>query len=180
LERNEDYFKEDLPYLDELIFQSIGGDQPALQALQAGQAQAYEGMSTSPLINEAQATEGLVTTVQPPTSPYLVQLNTAIPPFDDKRAREAIYHATDFDAIAEGVFGGQFPVSQSFTAEGGLFHTAEIDGYPEYDPERAQEIVDELGGLSVHMGTISIHTATTVLTALETQWLEAGIDVTTD
>lgn len=180
LERNEDYFKEDLPYLDELIFQSIGGDQPALQALQAGQAQAYEGMSTSPLINEAQATEGLVTTVQPPTSPYVVQLNTAIPPFDDKRAREAIYHATDFDAIAEGVFGGQFPVSQSFTAEGGLFHTAEIDGYPEYDPERAQEIVDELGGLSVHMGTISIHTATTVLTALETQWLEAGIDVTTD
>lgn len=180
LERNENYFKEGLPYLDGLTFQSIGGDQAALQALQAGQAQAYEGMSTSPLIEEAQATDGLVTTVQPPTSPYVIQLNTAIPPFDDKRAREAIYYATDFDAIAEGVFGGQFPVSQTFTAEGGLFHTEEIDGYLGYDPEQAQEIVDELGGLSVHLGTISIHTATTVLTALETQWKEAGIDVTTD
>lgn len=180
LDRNENYFKEDLPYLDQLTFQSIGGDQPALQALQAGQAQAYEGMSTSPLIEEAQATDGLVTTVQPPTSPYVIQLNTRIPPFDDRRAREAIYYATDFDAIAEGVFGGQFPVSQSFTAEGGLFHTPEVEGYIGYDPDRAQEIVDELGGLSVHLGTISIHTATTVLTALETQWREAGIDVTTD
>jgi peptide/nickel transport system substrate-binding protein len=180
LERNENYFKEDLPYLDGLTFQSIGGDQPALQALQAGQAQAYEGMSTSPLIEEAQATDGLVTTVQPPTSPYVIQLNTRIPPFDDTRAREAIYYATDFDAIAEGVFGGQFPVSQSFTAEGGLFHAPDVEGYLGYDPDRAQEIVDELGGLSVHLGTISIHTATTVLTALETQWREAGIDVTTD
>lgn len=180
LERNENYFKEDLPYLDELIFKSIGGDQPALQALQAGQAQAYEGMSTSPLIEQAQATEGLVTTVQPPTSPYVIQLNTRIPPFDDKRAREAIYYATDFEAIAEGAFGGQFPVSETFTAPGGLFHTEEIDGYIDYDPEQAQQIVDELGGLEVHLGTISIHTATTVMTALETQWEEAGIEVTTD
>jgi peptide/nickel transport system substrate-binding protein len=180
LERNDNYFKEGLPYLDQLTFQSIGGDQAALQALQAGQAQAYEGMSTAPLIETAQATEGLVTTIQPATSPYVIQLNTSIPPFDNQRAREAIYYATDFDAIVQGAFGGQFPVSQTFTAPGGLFHVEEIEGYPEYDPEQAQAIVDELGGLSVHMGTISINTATTVMTALETQWEDAGIEVTTD
>jgi peptide/nickel transport system substrate-binding protein len=180
LERNENYFKDDLPYLDGLTFQAIGGDQPALQALQAGQAQAFEGMSTSPLIEEAQATEGIVTTVQAATSPYVIQLNTSIPPFDDPRAREAIYRATDFDAIANGLFGGQFTVSQTFTAEGGLFHVEEIEGYPEFDLERARELVDELGGLSVHMGTISIHTATTVMTALQTQWQEAGIEVETE
>lgn len=180
LERNPNYFKEGLPYLDELIFRSVNGDQNALQALQAGDADAYEGMSTDPLIEEAQNTEGLVTTSQAATSPYVIQLNTSIPPFDDPLAREAIYRATDFQAIADGAFGGKYPVSQTFTAPGGLFHVEEIEGYPEYDLERAREIVDELGGLTVTLGTISIHTATTVNTALETQWEEAGIDVTTE
>lgn len=180
LERNPNYFKEGLPYLDELIFRSVNGDQNALQALQAGDADAYEGMSTDPLIEEAQNTEGLVTTTQAATSPYVIQLNTSIPPFDDPLAREAIYRATDFQAIADGAFGGKYPVSQTFTGPGGLFHVEEIEGYPEYDLERAQEIVDELGGLTVTLGTISIHTATTVNTALETQWEEAGIDVTTE
>ena len=55
LERNPNYFEEGLPYLDKLTFQSIGGDQPAYQALLAGQAQAYEGLNTTPLLEQAQS-----------------------------------------------------------------------------------------------------------------------------
>jgi peptide/nickel transport system substrate-binding protein len=47
LQKNPTYFKPGLPYLDKLTFQSIGGDQPAYQALLAGQAQAYEGLNTT-------------------------------------------------------------------------------------------------------------------------------------
>ena len=54
LEKNPNYFEEGLPYLDKLTFQSIGGDQAAYQALQAGQAQAYEGLNTTPLLEQAQ------------------------------------------------------------------------------------------------------------------------------
>jgi peptide/nickel transport system substrate-binding protein len=177
LERNKSYFKEGLPYLDKLTFQSIGGDQPAYQALQAGQAQVYEGMSTTPLIDQAQAGGQLQVTVQTATSPYVIQLNTRIAPFNDARAREAIYRATDFDAIAQGLFGGKYEVSQNFTAPGGKFYEAKTDGYPEYDLDRAKELVKELGGLKVSLGTTSIYTATQVITALQTQWKKAGIDV---
>ncbi|MFW3169011.1 ABC transporter substrate-binding protein [Geodermatophilus sp. CPCC 206100] len=177
LERNENYFKEGLPYLDRLTFQSIGGDQPAYQALQAGQAQAYEGLNTTPLLEQAQANDQLQVTIQPATSPYVIQLNTKIAPFDDVRAREAIYRATDFDAINEGIFGGNYDVSQGFTGPGGLFYEAEVEGYPEFDLDRAKELVQELGGLTVRLGTISNYVATQINTALQTQWQEAGIDV---
>ncbi|MGY1839586.1 MULTISPECIES: ABC transporter substrate-binding protein [unclassified Modestobacter] len=177
LAKNENYFKEGLPYLDGLTFQSIGGDQPAYQALQAGQAQAYEGLNTTPLLDQAEASGQLQVTIQPATSPYVIQLNTAIAPFDDVRAREAIYRATDFEAINEGIFGGKYDVSQSFTGPGGKFHQPEIEGYPEYDLDRAKELVEELGGLTVRLGTISNYVATQINTALQTQWQEAGIDV---
>jgi peptide/nickel transport system substrate-binding protein len=177
LEKNENYFRDGLPYLDKLTFQSIGGDQPAYQALQAGQAQAYEGLNTTPLLEQAQANDQLQVTIQPATSPYVIQLNTRIAPFDDERAREAIYRATDFEAINEGIFRGNYEVSQSFTAPGGKFYEQKVDGYPEYDLDRAKELVEELGGMTIRLGTISNYVATQINTALQTQWQEAGIEV---
>jgi len=180
LTRNPTYFKADRPYLDGLTFQSIGGDQPAYQALLAGQAQAYEGLSTTPLLEAAQQQGRLSVTVQPPTSPYVIQLNTKTGPFADPRAREAVYAATDFDAIAQGLFRGLYPVSQTFTGPGGLFHQEKVEGYPAHDPARAKQLVGELGGLTVNLGTLRSYVAQQVMTALQTQWQEAGITVTTE
>lgn len=180
LQRNPAYFKKDRPYLDKLTFQSIGGDQPAYQALLAGQAQAYEGLNTTPLLEQAQSQGRLSVTVQPPTSPYVVQLNTKSGPFADIKARQAIYAATDFDAIAKGLFRGLYPVSQTFTGPGGLFHKESVAGYPKHDVARARQLVAELGGLTVNLGTLRTYVAEQVLTALQTQWQEAGITVRTD
>ncbi|MCI2416526.1 ABC transporter substrate-binding protein [Saccharopolyspora sp. K220] len=177
LTRNPGYFKQGLPYLDRLTFKSIGGDQPAYQALLSGQAQAYEGLNTTPLLEQAQNDDRLVVTVQPPTSPYVVQLNTKTAPFNDQRAREAIYRATDFKAISQGLFRGEYPVSQTFTGVGGLFHHETVDGYPAYDPARARQLVNELGGLNVELGTLGNYVAEQVMTALQTQWQQAGINV---
>jgi peptide/nickel transport system substrate-binding protein len=180
LEKNEEYFQDGLPYLDELSFQSVAGDQVMYQTLQAGQGDAIEGLSSLTLIEQAQANPQVTTTLGAPTSPYVVQLNTRQAPFDDKKAREAIYYATDFEAINDGLFKGQGDMSQSFTASGGLFHQPEVEGYRTYDPDKARELVEELGGLTVELGTTDIVTARQVTTALQTQWQEAGIDVTID
>lgn len=178
LERNPNYWKKGRPYLDKLIFKSIGGDQAAYQALLAGQAQAYEGMTVTPLIEQARKNDRLTLTLQPPTSPYVIQLNTKTAPFDDKRAREAIYYATDVNAIRKGLFNNWYPVSQSFTGPGGLFHHAEIPGYRTYDLAKAKAIVKELGGLEVELGTLKAYVAEQVLKALQSQWEKAGIKTT--
>jgi peptide/nickel transport system substrate-binding protein len=178
LERNPDYFVKDRPYLDKLTIRSIGGDQPAYQALLAGQGNVYEGMTTIPLLEQAKKNNQLVVTQQPATSPYVIQLNTKIPPFNDIRAREAIYYATNVEAIRQGLFKGAYPASQTFTADGGLFHHATIPGYRTYDLEKAKAIVQQLGGLTVDLGTLKAYVADQVNTALQTQWQEAGIKVT--
>lgn len=178
LTRNESYFKEGQPYLDELIIKSVGGDQPAYQAILAGQAQVYEGMVTTPLIEQAQGNAQVTVTQQPATSPYLVQLNTSRAPFDNQKAREAIYYATNAEAISKGLFKGSYPTAQTFTGPGGLFHQDTIPGYRTYDPEKAKQLVKELGGLTVNLGTIKQYVAEQVMTALQSQWEEVGIKTT--
>ncbi|MEU2349840.1 ABC transporter substrate-binding protein [Modestobacter sp. NPDC049651] len=177
LVRNPSYFKEGQPYLDKLVVKSIEGDQPAYQALLAGQAQAYESMQTTPLVEQARANGELQVTQAPATSPYLVQLNTAIAPFDDQKAREAIYYATDPEAINKGIFKGKTEVDQSFTGSGGLFYQKDVPGYRTHDVAKAKALVQELGGLTVDLGVLSSYVAEQVGTALKTQWEQAGITV---
>ncbi|NKQ52074.1 ABC transporter substrate-binding protein [Amycolatopsis sp. K13G38] len=178
LTRNETYYKQGQPYLDKLIFKSVGGDQPAYQAVLAGQAQAYEGMVTTPLIEQAKANKQLSVTIQPPTSPYVIQLDTKAAPFNNEKAREAIYYATNVDAIRKGLFKDWYPAAQTFTGPGGLFHHATIPGYRTYDLNKAKALVAELGGLTVDLGTLKNYVAEQVITALKSQWEAAGITVT--
>ncbi|GAA3214754.1 ABC transporter substrate-binding protein [Microbacterium terregens] len=177
LEKNPDYFKSGLPYLDAINFQSVAGDQVAYQTLLAGQGDVIEGLSSVPLITEAKANPDVAVHLGAPTSPYVVQLNSRTAPFDDIKAREAIYYATDFAAINKGLFKDEGELSQSFTASGGLFFNPEVPGYRAYDLDKAKALVKELGGLTVNLGTTDIVTARSVTTALQTQWAEAGIDV---
>jgi peptide/nickel transport system substrate-binding protein len=123
LERNPTWWQPGRPYLDGIAFKSIGGDQAAYQALLAGDADAYEGMTSPLLLKEAENNRDFIVTKQPATSVVVTQLNTKAPPFNNKLAREAIYLATDMQAIGRGLFGSDGSTSQSFTAEGGLFTT---------------------------------------------------------
>jgi peptide/nickel transport system substrate-binding protein len=178
LERNPTYFEKGKPYLDRLTFKTTGDDQSALQAIQAGQAQVYDNLSTPTLIDQVSEDSNLQVTQHLSTSPYVLQLNTAIPPFDDKKAREAIYYATDTEAIRTNLFKNKYEITQSFTGPGGLFHHQNVPGYRTYDLERAKQLVRELGGLKVTLGTIKVLVAEQTTRALQTQWEEAGMDVT--
>jgi peptide/nickel transport system substrate-binding protein len=175
LKRNPTYFKKDRPFLDQLTFKSIGGDQAAYQALQAGQAQAYENLSTPSLIDQIKKNPKFTVTQQLSTSPYNIQLNTAIPPFNNPKARQAIYYATDSEAIRSKLFQNRYPNTQGFTGPGGLFFQAEVPGYRTYDLEKAKALVKELGGLKVELGTINVLVAKQTTQALQSQWAQAGI-----
>ena len=180
LERNPLYWEDGHPMLDRLIFQPIGSEQAAVQALLAGDAQVYEGMTSPATIHIAQQAKELRVTLQPATSPYVIQLNTTHAPFDDRHAREAIYYATNVAAIRKGLFNDWYPESQSFTGPGGLFHDGHIAGYRPYDIDKAKAIVARSGGLRVKLATLRTPVAEQIAVALQTQWREAGMDVTLD
>ena len=141
LKKNPNYWESGRPYLDKLTFKATADDEAALEALQSGGAQAYDGMATPSLVNTYKS--HFTTTEQPATSPYDIQLNTAMPPFNNKNARLAIYYATDAALIDQKLFGNQFQVVQGFTAPGGLFYYPNVPGYPTYDLNKAKQLVKQ-------------------------------------
>jgi ABC-type transport system substrate-binding protein len=176
LKKNPHYWQKGLPYLDNLTFKSVSSDEAALTAMESNAGQAYEGMSTPQLISAFKAK--FQTTAEPSTSPYDIQLNTKIPPFNNIKAREAIYYATNAALLDKSLFGDTYPVGESFTAPAGLFYEQTVPGYITYDLAKAKALVKQLGGLSFQLGTISVPTATELNTAIQTEWQAAGMKVT--
>ena len=84
LKKNPNYWQKGLPYLNNLTFKSVSSDESALTAMEAGSGQAYEGMSTPQLVSAFKSK--FQTTAEPSTSPYDIQLNTKIAPFQHRGA----------------------------------------------------------------------------------------------
>jgi peptide/nickel transport system substrate-binding protein len=178
LKRNPDFFKKGKPYLDGLTFESIGDEQPAYQAMLAGQADAYEGMLNYSVMKQVAASPKLQLTRVMGTDLWMVHFNTNIAPFNNIKAREAMYYATDWEAIDKGLFGGKETVVQGFTTPADLYYHKTVPGYRTYDLAKAKQLVKELGGLSFELDTTQSYTTTQLITALQSQWQKAGMKVT--
>jgi peptide/nickel transport system substrate-binding protein len=177
LKRYPGYWQQGRPYLDQLTFKvTSGGDEGAYEAMLAGEGQVYENMSTPALLR--QAAQHFTVTNQLSTSPYDLQLNTATPPFSNILAREAIYYATDFAPISQHIFQNLYPATQSFTGPGGICYQPTVPGYRAYDLAKAKQLVQQLGGLTVNLGTINVLVASETTQALQTEWKQAGINTT--
>lgn len=175
LKKNPHYWQKGLPYLNTLTFKPVSSDENALTALESGAAQAYEGMSTPSLVSAFKAK--FQTTAEPSTSPYDIQLNTFAPPFNNIKAREAIYYATNTALLDKSLFNDTYPVGQSFTAPAGLFYEKSVPGYITYNLAKAKQLVQEVGGLNIQLGTLNAPVANSLDEALQTMWQQAGMKV---
>jgi peptide/nickel transport system substrate-binding protein len=175
LKRNPTYWQKGLPYLDNLTFKSVASDEAAYEAMEAGQGQAYEAMQTPQLVKTF--SQHFTTTAESSLSPGLIQLNTAVAPFNNIVAREAVYYATDAAVLNQKLFGSS-EVSEGFTAPGGLFYEATVPGYRSYDLAKAKALVKQLGGLSVSLAATQSAVSQTLIEGVQEMWEQAGIKVT--
>jgi len=177
LTKNPGYFQTGRPYLDKLEFTTVSDDQTAMLALQSGTGQAAQ-ITSPPMISEATANSQFTTMVTKGSTPTLIQLNTSAPPFSNKLAREAIYYATDSVALAQHLYNGMFPTSESFLGPGDLFYQPTVPGYLGYDPAKAKQIVSSLGGLSISLFGPNDPLNSEALQAIAQMWEQVGIKVT--
>jgi peptide/nickel transport system substrate-binding protein len=177
LKKNPGYFQKGRPYLDKLEFTTVSDDQTAMESLQSGTGQAAQ-ITTPQLIEEAKGNSKFTTLAALGSTPTLIQLNTAAPPFNNKLARQAIYYATDAQGIAQHLYNSMFPTSESFLGPGDLFYQPTVPGYLGYDPAKAKQIVSSLGGLDISLFGPNDPLNTETLQALAQMWQQAGIKVT--
>ncbi|HTU84803.1 MAG TPA: ABC transporter substrate-binding protein [Solirubrobacteraceae bacterium] len=173
LKKNPNYWQAGHPLLNSLTFKTTANDESALEAMQAGQGGAYEGMSQPQLVSSFQS--HFTVTKEPSTSPYDIQFNTSIPPFNNIKAREAIYYATDTPLLDQKLFGDAYPVTESFTAPAGLFYEPTVPGYLTYNLAKAKALVKQLGGLNINYFTISQSATQNMMVAMQQMWKQAGI-----
>jgi peptide/nickel transport system substrate-binding protein len=181
MKKNPTYWQasQGLPYLDNLTFKSVSGDEAAYEAMLAGEGQVYVDMSTPQLLT--QSAQHFDVLNQLGTSPYDLQLNTAVPPFNNPKARQAIYAMTDFAPILSKIFKNAYPVVQGFTGPGGICYQAKVPGYQGYDPTLAKQLVQESGldKATIDLGTISSSPVASETTqALSQEWAQFGVKTT--
>jgi peptide/nickel transport system substrate-binding protein len=181
MKKNPTYWQasQGLPYLDNLTFKSVSGDEAAYEAMLAGEGQVYTDMSTPQLLT--QSAQHFDVLNQLGTSPYDLQLNTAVPPFNNPKARQAIYAMTNFEPILSKIFKNAYPVVQGFTGPGGICYQAKVPGYQGYNPTLAKQLVQESGldKTTIDLGTISSSPVASQTTqALSQEWAQFGVKTT--
>jgi peptide/nickel transport system substrate-binding protein len=105
-------------------------------------------------------------------------LNVDEPPFDDIRARQAVAYATDEQLLIDTVHAGLFQPANGLFQPGSDWYTG-VE-FPEYDPERARQLVEEYeaekGPLEFQLDGTSTVEDVEIRQALAAQWAEVGID----
>jgi peptide/nickel transport system substrate-binding protein len=77
-----------------------------------------------------------------------------VEPFSSQEFRQAMNYAIDLDSIVENVLGGFGSPTGQPTLEGFVGHNPDVDPY-EYDPDRAEELVEQSGhaGVEIELNT---------------------------
>ena len=181
MKKNPTYWQapQGLPYLDSLTFKSVSSDEAAYEAMLSGEGQVYIDMSTPQLLTESEQHFDVLN--QLGTSPYDLQLNTASAPFNNVKAREAIYAMTNFAPILKNIFDNQYPVVEGFTGPGGICYEPTVPGYQGYNPTLAKQLVAESGlnKVTINLGTISSsQVASETTEALAQEWSAFGVKTT--
>ena len=141
LVKNEDYWKEDKPYLDELVFQFMTNYPSLLSSFRAGNTDIITWLNNADA--EPLEKEGFVIDGMPLYGWFYIGFNTEYPPFDDPKVRQAFKYAVDKQLVLD-------------TAQMGLGLTGDINEGPdspwytdefnyERDVEKAKEILAEAG-----------------------------------
>jgi ABC-type transport system substrate-binding protein len=181
--RNENYWREGLPYLDSIEFRPIPDTTLRLNALVTGDIDIAEANSTGqPRLDELSA-EGLtVVDDYDQVGAANLLMNNDQAPVSDKRVREAIVSAIDREAFRNAILDSSFEVAdQPYPADSKW--NVELD-YPAYDPDRARELVEEYeadnGPIEISIMIIATGAPTEPAQFLQQQLEQVGIDVQID
>jgi len=131
------------PKVDHLIFKELPDPQAAVLSLKRGEIQILADLSTQ-AVPAIKTDANVVLLTQPGLAVSGVALPVDVPPFNDKRVRQALNYAVDKDAINKALFSGlAVPLTSPLPAAQWGFDKS-LPGYP-YDVAKAQALLKEAG-----------------------------------
>jgi peptide/nickel transport system substrate-binding protein len=178
LSRNDDYWEDGLPYLDEVIYRPITDAAVRLTSLQTDEVQIIDDISARD-IEQAQADPDLVFSEVPGLAFTYIQLNHQVEPLDNLDLRQAIAWTIDREAINDTLFFGTGDAAQTPIPPSSWAYDPDVRVY-EQDYDMAQQKLEEGGmpdGFSFSMMVTNTPDAIQLAEAYQDQMAGAGIDV---
>jgi peptide/nickel transport system substrate-binding protein len=150
-----------------------------LNALRTGEWTSFNISGAEEQVQELAASDDGVAVLAREGGIAGVFLGVESPPFDQLEARQAVAHAIDVETLTSTLLAASCGVVANlpmtppdhWSIPGGSERT-----YP-YDPDRARELVDGLGGLSFTMDFSPGTGGEPIANALQAQFAEVGMDV---
>lgn len=144
-EANENYWGEQ-PKIKKITVKVIPDNQTRILALEKGEIDMIFGknMIDADAINQYTGNDKFTVSLSDPTSTRQIVLNTTRDVLADKEVRQALQHATNKQAISDGIFYGLEQSADTLFAKTVPYCDIDLEPYA-YDVELAQSMLDEAG-----------------------------------
>ncbi|CAN5895535.1 ABC transporter substrate-binding protein [soil metagenome] len=143
LERNPDYWGEFPGNIQNLIFTPIPENAARLQALQAGDIDGYDLVDPQDF-ETISGDENLQLLERPAFNVGYLGFAQQNEPLDDLEVRKAIAHAINRQELVDAFYAGQGEVATQFMPPALFGYADDVTTY-DYDPEMAQQILEDAG-----------------------------------
>ncbi len=184
LDANTEYWGEG-PNVDQVVFRAIGENSTRAQALDTGEVDIIDGVGAQQ-VSQIEGYDGASVARTPGMTIGYMAFNLArFEPFRNRKVRQAISHAINTKAIVDTIYEGLAVQASHPLPPNVMGHNSDLEPY-EYNPERAQELLEEAGygdGFEFELATMTnprpyfaspVQTAETVRSNLQ----EIGLEVT--
>ncbi len=154
--KNEHYYVEGQPYLDEIIFTVVPDNGARVNALQTGEVDMIDGMNPEDA-DMVLSHDELDIVKRPSFTNGYMMFNTEKEPFDNVLVRRAVNMAIDKESIVQGFYNGYADVAKQPIPPvlWGYNDEAKVDGF---DVEEAKKLLEEAGygeGFKTEIWTMS-------------------------
>ncbi len=163
LSKNPNYWKDGLPYLDQLVIIPFADDSARINALLSNEVQFIEYV---PWVNFAQLEESPDYLLEKGYSTFnLLRLNAGAPPFDDPLVRQAVNYLIDRTELINLAFGGEgIPIKAGLIYPGTPYYNADLERW-KYDPAKGLDLLRQAGyenfsdlSFVLKCATVTVHT----------------------
>ncbi|MCM3740363.1 glutathione ABC transporter substrate-binding protein [Oceanobacillus luteolus] len=177
LTRNDEYWGEPAK-LDSVTFKVVSEQSARIAELETGVSHVADNIGPNN-ISRVEGADGVHVLQEPSVRLDYVGFNAQKEPFDDVRVRQAISMAIDKQQIIDGVLNGVGLEAVGPLAPPVFGYDESVSGL-EYDPEAAQELLEEAGfsdGFSTTIWTRDSEQLVDTAVNVQSQLAEIGIDV---
>lgn len=143
LVKNENYWMEDYPKLDRVIFQVIPDNSARLTALRSGEIDIMDGLNPDD-VDMIEMEDGLTVFERTANNIGYLGFNMEKEPFDNQLVRQALNHAVNKEALNTILYADLAEHAKNIIPPSYLGYNDDVEEYS-YDPDRARELLAEAG-----------------------------------